>query len=88
MAAVRVSQKGMVLHPHLRKNNCCALGNDSNYGTLQLNLISFLLFVGFVCVFVCSIDCYQEENRPVGGFSLRGCLVSALEDNGVPAGKE
>lgn len=29
----------------------------------------------------------QEENRPVGGFSLRGCLVSALEDNGVPAGK-
>lgn len=29
----------------------------------------------------------QEENRPVGGFSLRGSLVSALEDNGVPAGK-
>ncbi|EMP40958.1 Pleckstrin-2 [Chelonia mydas] len=28
----------------------------------------------------------QEENRPVGGFSLRGCLVSALEDNGVPTG--
>lgn len=29
----------------------------------------------------------QEENRPVGGFSLRGSLVSALEDNGVPTGK-
>lgn len=29
----------------------------------------------------------QEENRPAGGFSLRGSLVSALEDNGVPAGK-
>uniref|UniRef100_A0A8C8R9H8 Pleckstrin-2 n=1 Tax=Pelusios castaneus TaxID=367368 RepID=A0A8C8R9H8_9SAUR len=28
----------------------------------------------------------KEENRPVGGFTLRGCLVSALEDNGVPAG--
>ena len=28
----------------------------------------------------------QEENRPVGGFSLRGSLVSALEDNGVPTG--
>uniref|UniRef100_A0A8D0KXT7 Pleckstrin 2 n=1 Tax=Strix occidentalis caurina TaxID=311401 RepID=A0A8D0KXT7_STROC len=32
-------------------------------------------------------DPTKEENRPVGGFSLRGCLVSALEDNGVPAGK-
>ena len=31
-------------------------------------------------------DPTKEENRPVGGFSLRGCLVSALEDNGVPAG--
>lgn len=29
----------------------------------------------------------QDENRPVGGFSLRGSLVSALEDNGVPTGK-
>ena len=29
----------------------------------------------------------QEDNRPVGGFSLRGSLVSALEDNGVPTGK-
>lgn len=29
----------------------------------------------------------QEDNKPVGGFSLRGCLVSALEDNGVPAGE-
>ncbi|XP_001378339.2 pleckstrin-2 [Monodelphis domestica] len=28
----------------------------------------------------------KEENRPVGGFSLRGSLVSALEDNGVPTG--
>ncbi|KAM6359779.1 pleckstrin-2 isoform 3-T3 [Alca torda] len=32
-------------------------------------------------------DPTKEENRPVGGFSLRGCLISALEDNGVPAGK-
>ncbi|NWX86487.1 PLEK2 protein, partial [Nothoprocta ornata] len=31
-------------------------------------------------------DPTKEENRPVGGFSLRGCLVSALEDNGVPTG--
>ncbi|XP_066467136.1 pleckstrin-2 [Tiliqua scincoides] len=31
-------------------------------------------------------DPTKEDNRPVGGFSLRGCLVSALEDNGVPAG--
>ncbi|XP_004648813.1 pleckstrin-2-like, partial [Octodon degus] len=29
-------------------------------------------------------DPSKEENRPVGGFSLRGSLVSALEDNGVP----
>lgn len=40
--------------------------------TLLFNQVSFLL---------------QEENRPVGGFSLRGSLVSALEDNGVPTGK-
>lgn len=32
-------------------------------------------------------DPSKEENRPAGGFSLRGSLVSALEDNGVPAGK-
>uniref|UniRef100_A0A8D2PHW6 Pleckstrin 2 n=1 Tax=Zosterops lateralis melanops TaxID=1220523 RepID=A0A8D2PHW6_ZOSLA len=31
-------------------------------------------------------DPTKEDNKPVGGFSLRGCLVSALEDNGVPAG--
>ncbi|NXJ59961.1 PLEK2 protein, partial [Rostratula benghalensis] len=31
-------------------------------------------------------DPTKEENKPVGGFSLRGCLISALEDNGVPAG--
>ncbi|XP_034969752.2 pleckstrin-2 [Zootoca vivipara] len=31
-------------------------------------------------------DPTKEDNRPVGGFSLRGCLVSALEDNGVPTG--
>ncbi|XP_046317849.1 pleckstrin-2 [Marmota monax] len=31
-------------------------------------------------------DPAKEENRPVGGFSLRGSLVSALEDNGVPTG--
>nr|XP_060618530.1 pleckstrin-2 [Anolis sagrei ordinatus] len=31
-------------------------------------------------------DPTKEDNRPAGGFSLRGCLVSALEDNGVPTG--
>nr|XP_038968209.1 pleckstrin-2 isoform X2 [Rattus norvegicus] len=31
-------------------------------------------------------DPSKEDNRPVGGFSLRGSLVSALEDNGVPTG--
>ncbi|XP_032964140.1 pleckstrin-2 [Rhinolophus ferrumequinum] len=31
-------------------------------------------------------DPSKDENRPVGGFSLRGSLVSALEDNGVPTG--
>ncbi|KAM6466791.1 pleckstrin-2 [Liasis olivaceus] len=31
-------------------------------------------------------DPTKEDNKPVGGFSLRGCLVSALEDNGVPTG--
>ncbi|XP_030071071.1 pleckstrin-2 [Microcaecilia unicolor] len=31
-------------------------------------------------------DPTKEENMPVGGFSLRGCLISALEDNGVPFG--
>ncbi|XP_053458253.1 pleckstrin-2 [Nycticebus coucang] len=31
-------------------------------------------------------DPSKEENRPVGGFSLRSSLVSALEDNGVPTG--
>uniref|UniRef100_A0A674B460 Pleckstrin 2 n=1 Tax=Salmo trutta TaxID=8032 RepID=A0A674B460_SALTR len=28
----------------------------------------------------------QDDISPVGGFSLRGCLVSALDDNGVPSG--
>ncbi|RXM97578.1 Pleckstrin-2, partial [Acipenser ruthenus] len=28
----------------------------------------------------------QDDHRPVGGFPLRGCLVSALEDNGVHSG--
>ncbi|XP_029454720.1 pleckstrin-2 [Rhinatrema bivittatum] len=31
-------------------------------------------------------DPTKDETRPVGGFSLRGCLISALEDNGVPYG--
>uniref|UniRef100_A0A8C4SQT0 Pleckstrin 2 n=1 Tax=Erpetoichthys calabaricus TaxID=27687 RepID=A0A8C4SQT0_ERPCA len=31
-------------------------------------------------------DPSKEENRPAGGFPIRGCLVSALEDNGVPTG--
>ncbi|XP_077178614.1 pleckstrin-2 isoform X1 [Paroedura picta] len=31
-------------------------------------------------------DPTKDDNRPAGGFSLRGCLVSALEDNGVPTG--
>uniref|UniRef100_A0A3B4A9Y4 Uncharacterized protein n=1 Tax=Periophthalmus magnuspinnatus TaxID=409849 RepID=A0A3B4A9Y4_9GOBI len=29
---------------------------------------------------------YYDPTRVIGGFSLRGCLVSALEDNGVPSG--
>nr|XP_020478505.1 pleckstrin-2 [Monopterus albus] len=28
----------------------------------------------------------KDDISPVGGFSLRGCLVSSLEDNGVPSG--
>ncbi|XP_029901134.1 pleckstrin-2 isoform X2 [Myripristis murdjan] len=31
-------------------------------------------------------DPTKDDISPVGGFSLRGCLVSALDDNGVPAG--
>ncbi|XP_072896258.1 pleckstrin-2 [Hemitrygon akajei] len=30
--------------------------------------------------------CKEKNNEPVGGMSLRGCLVSALEDNGIPPG--
>ncbi|XP_078262471.1 pleckstrin-2 [Rhinoraja longicauda] len=30
--------------------------------------------------------CKETNNEPVGGMSLRGCLVSALEDNGIPPG--
>lgn len=29
----------------------------------------------------------QDDINPVGGFSLRGCLVSSLNDNGVPSGE-
>uniref|UniRef100_A0A8C6TMD5 Pleckstrin 2 n=1 Tax=Neogobius melanostomus TaxID=47308 RepID=A0A8C6TMD5_9GOBI len=31
-------------------------------------------------------DPTSDDISPVGGFSLRGCLVSALKDNGVPSG--
>ncbi|XP_005991529.1 pleckstrin-2 [Latimeria chalumnae] len=31
-------------------------------------------------------DPTKEETDPTGGFPLRGCLISALEDNGVPSG--
>ncbi|XP_026161367.1 pleckstrin-2 [Mastacembelus armatus] len=31
-------------------------------------------------------DPTKDDISPVGGFSLRGCLVSSLEDNGVPSG--
>lgn len=30
---------------------------------------------------------WQDDVSPVGGFSLRGCLVSSLDDNGVPSGE-
>lgn len=30
---------------------------------------------------------FQDDVTPAGGFSLRGCLVSSLEDNGVPSGE-
>lgn len=29
----------------------------------------------------------QDDISPVGGFSLRSCLVSSLNDNGVPSGE-
>ncbi|KAF7710800.1 pleckstrin-2 [Silurus meridionalis] len=28
----------------------------------------------------------KDDITPVGGFSLRGCLISSLDDNGVPSG--
>ncbi|XP_071385190.1 pleckstrin-2 isoform X1 [Centroberyx affinis] len=31
-------------------------------------------------------DPTKDDISPVGGFPLRGCLVSALDDNGVPSG--
>uniref|UniRef100_A0A3P8SHL6 Pleckstrin 2 n=1 Tax=Amphiprion percula TaxID=161767 RepID=A0A3P8SHL6_AMPPE len=31
-------------------------------------------------------DPTSDDISPVGGFSLRGCLVSSLDDNGVPSG--
>ncbi|XP_043929961.1 pleckstrin-2 [Protopterus annectens] len=31
-------------------------------------------------------DPTKDTVHPVGGFPLRGCLISALEDNGVPSG--
>ncbi|XP_034015209.1 pleckstrin-2 [Thalassophryne amazonica] len=31
-------------------------------------------------------DPTKDDVNPVGGFSLRSCLVSSLEDNGVPSG--
>ncbi|XP_072221330.1 pleckstrin-2 [Leuresthes tenuis] len=31
-------------------------------------------------------DSAKDDINPVGGFTLRGCLVSSLEDNGVPSG--
>lgn len=31
-------------------------------------------------------DPSKDDDMPVGGFPLRGCLVSALHDNGVPSG--
>ncbi|TWW72578.1 Pleckstrin-2 [Takifugu flavidus] len=31
-------------------------------------------------------DPTKDDVNPAGGFSLRGCLVSSLEDNGVPSG--
>ncbi|KAK5617315.1 hypothetical protein CRENBAI_007913 [Crenichthys baileyi] len=31
-------------------------------------------------------DPTKDDITPVGGFSLRGCLISSLDDNGVPSG--
>ncbi|MEQ2308801.1 hypothetical protein AMECASPLE_031982 [Ameca splendens] len=31
-------------------------------------------------------DPTKDDTTPVGGFSLRGCLISSLDDNGVPSG--
>lgn len=36
--------------------------------------------------FIHYYDPSRDDISPVGGFSLRGCLVSALDDNGVPSG--
>lgn len=36
--------------------------------------------------FLSCVTC-QDDISPAGGFSLRGCLVSSLEDNGVPSGE-
>ncbi|XP_038585850.1 pleckstrin-2 [Micropterus salmoides] len=36
--------------------------------------------------FIHYYDPTKDDISPVGGFSLRGCLVSSLDDNGVPSG--
>ncbi|KAM8833016.1 pleckstrin-2 [Synchiropus picturatus] len=36
--------------------------------------------------FLLYYDPTKDDVSPVGGFSLHGCLVSSLEDNGVPSG--
>lgn len=57
---------------------------------LSLILTQFLwpdvLFVLCLIHFLSGITC-QDDINPAGGFSLRGCLVSALDDNGVPSGE-
>lgn len=42
-------------------------------------------FLTYPCI-LCDLT-IQDDLNPVGGFSLRGCLVSALDDSGVPSGE-
>ncbi len=49
---------------------------SNSWPQIWVSLIHFLSYV--TC---------QDDISPAGGFSLRGCLVSSLDDNGVPSGE-
>lgn len=54
-----------------------------------LTPIQPILLSGFGLTYLCFLCdlTIQDDLNPVGGFSLRGCLVSALDDSGVPSGE-